>query len=100
MQVSKREHTQVGIIGAGPAGLLLARLLKVHGIESVILETRTRAVVFTLKLQPGATITFKWMHHIRLFLSRLRIHHLHLINHRLHHLRVRLINQLRALFPE
>jgi len=45
MQVSKREHTQVGIIGAGPAGLLLARLLKVHGIESVILEARTRDYV-------------------------------------------------------
>jgi p-hydroxybenzoate 3-monooxygenase len=45
MQVSKRERTQVGIIGAGPAGLLLARLLKVHGIESVILEARTRDYV-------------------------------------------------------
>ena len=40
-QVSKRQRTQVGIIGAGPAGLLLARLLEVHGIESVILEART-----------------------------------------------------------
>ena len=39
--MSKRERTQVGIIGAGPAGLLLARLLEVHGIESVILEART-----------------------------------------------------------
>jgi p-hydroxybenzoate 3-monooxygenase len=45
MQVSKRERTQVGIIGAGPAGLLLARLLKMHGIESVILEARTRDYV-------------------------------------------------------
>ena len=44
-QVSKRERTQVGIIGAGPAGLLLARLLEVHGIESVILEARTRDYV-------------------------------------------------------
>ncbi|HKU97044.1 MAG TPA: 4-hydroxybenzoate 3-monooxygenase [Vineibacter sp.] len=38
-------RTQVGIIGAGPAGLLLARLLKVHGIDSVILEQRDRAYV-------------------------------------------------------
>jgi p-hydroxybenzoate 3-monooxygenase len=43
--VSKQQRTQVGIIGAGPAGLLLARLLKVHGIESVILEARTRDYV-------------------------------------------------------
>jgi p-hydroxybenzoate 3-monooxygenase len=43
--VVTRERTQVGIIGAGPAGLLLARLLKMHGIESVILELRTRSYV-------------------------------------------------------
>jgi p-hydroxybenzoate 3-monooxygenase len=35
-------RTQVGIIGAGPAGLLLAHLLRREGIESVVLETRTR----------------------------------------------------------
>jgi p-hydroxybenzoate 3-monooxygenase len=39
------ERTQVGIIGAGPAGLLLARLLKVHGVESVIVEARSRSYV-------------------------------------------------------
>ncbi|MFN4014650.1 MAG: 4-hydroxybenzoate 3-monooxygenase [Reyranella sp.] len=43
--MARRERTQVGIIGAGPAGLLLARLLKVNGIESVILEARSRAYV-------------------------------------------------------
>jgi p-hydroxybenzoate 3-monooxygenase len=31
-------RTQVGILGAGPAGLTLARLLQLRGIESVVLE--------------------------------------------------------------
>jgi p-hydroxybenzoate 3-monooxygenase len=38
-------RTQVGIVGAGPAGLTLARLLEVAGIESVVLEDRTRDYV-------------------------------------------------------
>jgi len=37
--------TQVGIIGSGPAGLLLAHQLQQHGIESVILERQSRAHV-------------------------------------------------------
>ncbi len=36
-------RTQVGIIGAGPAGLMLARLLHLAGIESIIVENRSRA---------------------------------------------------------
>jgi p-hydroxybenzoate 3-monooxygenase len=36
------QRTQVAIIGAGPAGLALGRLLEQQGIESVILEARTR----------------------------------------------------------
>ena len=35
-------RTQVGIVGAGPAGLLLAHLLRLDDIQSVVLETRTR----------------------------------------------------------
>jgi p-hydroxybenzoate 3-monooxygenase len=35
-------RTQVGIVGAGPAGLTLARLLEVEGIDSVVLECRSR----------------------------------------------------------
>ena len=37
--------TQVGIIGAGPAGLLLGRILQAHGIDTVILERRSRDYV-------------------------------------------------------
>ncbi len=35
-------RTQVGIIGAGPAGLVLALLLRRAGIDSVIIENRSR----------------------------------------------------------
>jgi p-hydroxybenzoate 3-monooxygenase len=35
-------RTQVGIVGAGPAGLVLSQLLHLHGIESVVLESRSR----------------------------------------------------------
>ena len=35
-------RTQVVIIGAGPAGLLLAHLLQQHGIDSVVLEAKSR----------------------------------------------------------
>ncbi|MFG2943658.1 4-hydroxybenzoate 3-monooxygenase [Streptomyces adustus] len=38
-------RTTVGIIGAGPAGLLLARLLHDAGIDSVVLESRDRTYV-------------------------------------------------------
>jgi p-hydroxybenzoate 3-monooxygenase len=40
-----RIRTQVGIIGAGPAGLLLGHLLRLRGIESVIVENRSREYV-------------------------------------------------------
>jgi p-hydroxybenzoate 3-monooxygenase len=39
------ERTQVAIIGAGPAGLLLGQLLHRRGIEAVILESRSRDYV-------------------------------------------------------
>jgi p-hydroxybenzoate 3-monooxygenase len=38
-------RTQVAIIGAGPAGLLLAQLLHQRGIESVVLEARSREYI-------------------------------------------------------
>ena len=36
---------QVAIVGAGPSGLLLGRLLELAGISFVILERHTRAYV-------------------------------------------------------
>ncbi|HEX7744282.1 MAG TPA: 4-hydroxybenzoate 3-monooxygenase [Micromonosporaceae bacterium] len=38
-------RTQVGIVGAGPAGLMLSHLLHLHGVESVVLECRSRDYV-------------------------------------------------------
>jgi p-hydroxybenzoate 3-monooxygenase len=38
-----RGRTQVGIVGAGPAGLLLSHLLALRGIDSLVIESRTRA---------------------------------------------------------
>ncbi len=38
-------RTQVGVVGAGPAGLLLSHLLHLEGIESVVLESRSRDYV-------------------------------------------------------
>ena len=38
-------RTQVGIVGAGPAGLLLSHLLHLEGIELIVLEARSRGYV-------------------------------------------------------
>lgn len=38
-------NTRVVIVGAGPAGMTLALLLRTHGIESVVLERQTREYV-------------------------------------------------------
>lgn len=35
-------RTQVGIVGAGPAGLMLSHLLHLAGVESIIVEARSR----------------------------------------------------------
>ena len=41
------DRTQVAIVGAGPAGLLLSHLLRARGIDSVVLEARPRERVET-----------------------------------------------------
>ena len=38
-------RTQVGIIGAGPAGLMLSHLLHLQGVESVVLESRSQEYI-------------------------------------------------------
>ena len=38
-------RTQVAIVGAGPAGLVLAQLLHLRGIESVVIENRSQEYV-------------------------------------------------------
>jgi p-hydroxybenzoate 3-monooxygenase len=38
-----RFETQVGIVGAGPAGLMLSHLLHLNGIRSIVLEMRSRS---------------------------------------------------------
>jgi len=43
--MTQARRTKVGIIGAGPAGLMLSHLLHREGIDSVVLESRTRAYV-------------------------------------------------------
>ena len=54
--------TQVGIIGAGPAGLLLARMLQNEGIQTVIIEHRSREYALSRiragVMEPGAVATF------------------------------------------
>jgi p-hydroxybenzoate 3-monooxygenase len=38
-------RTKVGIVGAGPAGLLLAHLLHLEGIESIVIEDKSRTYI-------------------------------------------------------
>ncbi len=41
----KKMRTKIGIVGAGPAGLVLSHLLHLEGIESVVIENRSRQYV-------------------------------------------------------
>jgi p-hydroxybenzoate 3-monooxygenase len=38
-------RTQVGIVGAGPAGLMLSHLLHLRGVESVVVDLQSRATI-------------------------------------------------------
>jgi len=61
----KAIHTQVAIIGAGPAGLLLGHLLRAAGLECVILERKSRAYVES-RIRAGVleTITTDLLHRL------------------------------------
>ncbi|WP_062217576.1 4-hydroxybenzoate 3-monooxygenase [Streptomyces sp. NBRC 109706] len=41
----RHARTEVAIVGAGPAGLLAAHLLRLQGIESVVVEARSRSYI-------------------------------------------------------
>ena len=45
--MSAPDRTQVAIVGGGPAGLMLAHLLRLRGVDSVVLEARPRERVET-----------------------------------------------------
>lgn len=47
------EHTQIGIVGAGPAGLLLSQVLHLQGIESIVVERRSPEYVLS-RVRAGA----------------------------------------------
>ena len=42
MRLAPGMRTQVGIVGAGPAGLFLSHLLAERGIDSVVIDNRSR----------------------------------------------------------
>jgi len=50
-------RTQVAVFGAGPAGLLLSHLLHLEGIESVVLEARSREHV-EQRVRAGGWLVF------------------------------------------
>ena len=43
--MTKKHKTQIGIVGAGPAGLLLSKLLAIAGIETIVIDRQDRAYI-------------------------------------------------------
>ena len=77
-------RTQVGIVGAGPAGLVLALLLRRAGIDSIIIESRSRDYIehriraglleqwvtdLLIELDVGARMQREGMFHRGIFLN-------------------------------
>ena len=85
-------RTQVGIVGAGPAGLMLSVLLRRAGIASIVLEDRSRAYIenrvraglieqwvndLLIEIGAGARLLQQGMFHDGIFLSaRGLLHHI------------------------
>jgi p-hydroxybenzoate 3-monooxygenase len=85
-------RTQVGIVGAGPAGLMLSLLLRRAGIQSIVLEDRSRAYIenrvraglieqwandLLIEIGAGARLLQQGMFHDGIYLSaRGRLHHI------------------------
>lgn len=85
-------RTQVGIVGAGPAGLMLSVLLRRAGIASIVLEDRSRAYIenrvraglieqwvndLLIEIGAGARLLQQGMFHNGIFLSaRGLLHHI------------------------
>ena len=85
-------QTQVGIVGAGPAGLMLSLLLRRAGVRSVVLEDRSRAYVesrvraglieqwvndLLIEIGAGERLIKQGMFHDGIFLcARGRLHHI------------------------
>ena len=55
MQAESSSRTQVGIVGAGPAGLILSHLLEREGIDSVVLEDAQPRVCRAAGSGPGCS---------------------------------------------
>jgi len=85
-------RTQVGIVGAGPAGLMLSVLLRRAGVASIVLEDRSRAYIenraraglieqwvndLLIEIGAGARLLQQGMFHDGIFLSaRGLLHHI------------------------
>ena len=58
---TSRIRTQVGIVGAGPAGLMLSHLLHLSGIELVVIEARSRQYCSRNVFAPGCSNRERWI---------------------------------------
>jgi len=62
-------RTQVSIVGAGPAGLILSRLLHLEGIHSIVVESRARRPILQKGVTPMRSFVAEPMQYGRLFLA-------------------------------
>lgn len=76
--MTKATRTQVGIIGAGPAGLFLGQLLHRQGIENVIVDSRSREEIEgTIRAGVLESWTTELMHELGLGKRMMQVAHFH-----------------------